>query len=37
MLYGVSKIMVEYFKEGGPYAAIPCGIAVNIVYFDLGH
>ena len=37
MLYGVSKVVVEHLKEGDPYGAIPRVIAVNIVYFDLGH
>lgn len=36
MLYGVSKVVVEYLKQGDPYGAIPRVIAVNIAYFDLG-
>lgn len=37
MLYGVSKVVVEYLKKGDPYGNIPRVISVNIVYFDLGH
>lgn len=36
MLYGVSKVVVEYLKEGDSYGVIPRVISVNIVYFDLG-
>src|SRR3990167_9384795 len=37
MLYGVSKVVVEHLKEGEDYGTLPRVIAVNIVYFDLGH
>jgi predicted transposase/invertase (TIGR01784 family) len=37
MLYGVSKVVVEHLKQGDLYGTIPRVIAVNIVYFDLGH
>lgn len=37
MLYGVSKVVVEYLKQGDRYIKIPKVISVNIVYFDLGH
>lgn len=37
ILYGVSKVIVEHLKQGDPYGAIPRVIAVNIVYFDIGH
>lgn len=37
MLYGVSKVVVEYLREGEFYGKLPRVISVNIVYFDLGH
>ncbi|MCP5102481.1 MAG: hypothetical protein GY950_03840, partial [bacterium] len=37
MLFGVSKALVEYIKEGEPYSRIKKVISINLVYFDLGH
>ena len=37
MLYGASKLVTEYIKEGETYGTIRKIIAVQIVYFDLGH
>lgn len=37
MLYGISKIVTEYMKEGGRYDNIKKIYSVNILYFDLGH
>lgn len=37
MLYGSSKIITEYMKEGDPYEKVKKVYSVNIVYFDLGH
>ena len=36
MLYGVSKLVTEYIKEGEPYGAIKKIYSINIVYFGLG-
>jgi len=37
MLYASSKLITEHIAEGQPYAAVKKVIAINIVYFDLGH
>jgi len=37
MLFGSSRIVTEYLKEGEPYANIKKVYSVNILYFDLGH
>lgn len=36
MLFGVSKLVTEYIKEGEPYGTIKKIYSVNIVYFGLG-
>ncbi len=36
MVYGVSKLVTEYIKEGEPYGTIKKIYSVNIVYFGLG-
>ncbi len=36
MLYGVSKLVTQYIKEGEPYGTIKKIYSVNIVYFGLG-
>ena len=36
MLYGVSKLVTEYIKEGEPYGSIRKVYSINIVYFGLG-
>ncbi|SFF62045.1 PD-(D/E)XK nuclease family transposase, partial [Thermoflexibacter ruber] len=36
MIYGVSKLVTEYIKEGEPYGAIKKIYSINIVYFGLG-
>lgn len=36
ILYGTSKAIVQYTKEGEPYAAVRKVISVTIAYFDLG-
>ncbi len=36
MLYGVSKLVREYIKEGEPYGTIKKIYSINIVYFSLG-
>ncbi|MBM3857272.1 MAG: Rpn family recombination-promoting nuclease/putative transposase [Verrucomicrobia bacterium] len=36
MLYGVSKVVVDYLQAGDRYHDVPRVISVNIVYFDLG-
>lgn len=36
MIYGVSKLVTEYIKEGEPYGTIKKIYSVNIVYFGLG-
>jgi len=37
MLFGTSKIVTEYIKEGATYSHIKKVYSVNILYFDLGH
>ena len=36
MIYGVSKLITEYIKEGQPYGTIKKVFSINIVYFALG-
>lgn len=36
MLFGVSKLITEYIKEGEPYGTIKKIYSINIVYFGLG-
>lgn len=36
ILFGISKAITEYIKEGEPYSKIKKVISVNIIYFDLG-
>ncbi len=36
ILYGTSKAISEYIKEGQPYAEVKKVISVTIAYFDLG-
>jgi hypothetical protein len=36
MLYGVSKAITEYIKEGELYAKIKKVYSVNVIYFELG-
>jgi hypothetical protein len=36
MIYGVSKLVTEYIKEGEPYGTIKKIFSINIVYFELG-
>jgi PD-(D/E)XK nuclease family transposase len=36
MIYGVSKLITEYIKEGEPYGTIKKVFSINIVYFGLG-
>jgi len=36
MLFGVSKLVTEYIKEGEPYGTIKKIYSVNIVYFGFG-
>ncbi len=36
ILFGISKAISEYLKEGEPYSNIKKVISVNIIYFDLG-
>lgn len=36
ILFGISKAITEYIKEGEPYSKIKKIISVNIIYFDLG-
>jgi predicted transposase/invertase (TIGR01784 family) len=36
MLYGVSKLVTEYIKEGEPYGTIKKIYSINVVYFGLG-
>ena len=36
ILFGISKAVTEYIKEGDPYSKIKKVISVNIIYFDLG-
>ena len=37
ILYGISKVITEYMKEGDSYSKVKKVYSVNIVYFDLGH
>jgi len=34
MLYGVSKLVTEYIKEGEPYGTIKKIYSINIIYLD---
>jgi len=36
MVFGVSKLITEYIKEGEPYSQIKKVYSINIVYFGLG-
>ena len=36
MIFGVSKLVTEYIKEGKPYGTIKKIYSINIVYFGLG-
>jgi len=36
MIYGTSKVISEYIKQGEPYGRIKKVISVTIAYFDLG-
>ncbi|MEM6829880.1 MAG: Rpn family recombination-promoting nuclease/putative transposase, partial [Bacteroidota bacterium] len=36
MLFGTSKVITQYIKQGDPYANIKKVISVTIAYFDLG-
>lgn len=36
ILYGTSKVISEYIKEGRPYAEVKKVISITIAYFDLG-
>jgi len=36
MVYGASKLITEYIKEGEPYSSIKKVYSINIVYFGLG-
>ncbi|MCS6794462.1 MAG: Rpn family recombination-promoting nuclease/putative transposase [Raineya sp.] len=36
MIYGVSKLITEYIKQGEPYGTIKKVYSINIVYFGLG-
>lgn len=36
MIYGVSKLVTEYIKEGEPYGTIKKIYSINIIYFGLG-
>jgi predicted transposase/invertase (TIGR01784 family) len=36
MLFGASKLITDYAKEGEPYGLVKKIISINIVYFDLG-
>lgn len=37
ILFGISKAVIQYIREGDPYHKVKKVISVNIVYFDLGH
>ena len=37
ILYGDSKLITQYIKEGVAYEDIKKVMSINIVYFDLGH
>ena len=36
MVYGASRLITEYIKQGDPYGAIKKVFSINIVYFNLG-
>jgi predicted transposase/invertase (TIGR01784 family) len=36
ILYGTSKVISEYIKEGKPYSEVKKVISITIAYFDLG-
>ena len=36
ILFGTSKVIAEYIKEGEPYADVKKVISITIAYFDLG-
>ncbi len=36
ILFGTSKIISDYIKEGAPYAGVKKVISITIAYFDLG-
>ncbi len=36
ILYGISKAITEFLKEGSPYGKVKKVISVNVVYFELG-
>ena len=36
MLFGASKLITDYLKEGEPYGNVKKAFSINIVYFDLG-
>ena len=36
MIYGASKLITEYIKEGEPYSTIKKVFSINIIYFGLG-
>jgi predicted transposase/invertase (TIGR01784 family) len=36
ILYGTSKVIAEYIKEGRPYGEVKKVISITIAYFDLG-
>lgn len=36
ILFGISKAIVEYIKEGDPYSKVKKVISINIIYFNLG-
>ena len=36
MLFGASKVLTEYIKEGSAYAQVKKVISITIAYFDLG-
>ncbi len=36
MIYGISKLITEYIKEGEPYGTLKKAFSINIAYFGLG-
>lgn len=36
ILFGISKAITEYIKEGDPYSKVKKVISVNIIYFNIG-
>jgi predicted transposase/invertase (TIGR01784 family) len=36
MLFGTSKVITQYIKQGDPYARVKKVISITIAYFDLG-